>query len=465
MNAILKRLTDVALAILGLVLCAPIILVIVVLLRLEEPGNPIFSQERVGKGGKRFRIYKFRKFPITWGTKGPCVTVSGDARMTPLGAILERTKLDELPQFWNILRGEMSFVGPRPESLRFAELFHGEFAEVLEYVPGIFGPNQIEFRNESAMYPPDEDPEVYYRSELFPRKAKNDIRYFRESNWFSDLLWIFRGVLVCPLGVIGWRSFMGLHVKVLFIDYLLIVLAWALSYLIRFPDLFFNGIISNNYYVSLMMVPSIIIVGMFTGGCYRNPVHYFSFVDAKRMALVLTVSWSLAFILLIGLVDRGTSLLLWPLGGLFIVCSLALPRILARMNWEKVHWSNVQGEHNARLLIYGAGKAGGALAKWVEYSTKRIQIKGFIDDDPDLRSKLVFGYSVYGRESDIATVVAVHDITEIWISFVPDEKKLARLKLICAQCAIDFVIIPEMEPFARYALDNSAPKSCNLVMG
>lgn len=175
----------------------------------------------------------------------------------------------------------------------------------------------------------------------------------------------------------------------------------------------------------------------------------------------MTVSWSLVFILLIGLVDRGTSLLLWPLGGLCITGFLFFPRLLARMKWEKMHWSNVQSEHNARLLIYGAGKAGCALAKWVEYSTKHIQIKGFIDDDPDLRGKLVFGYSVYGRESDIATVVAVHDITEIWISFVPDEKKLARLKLICAQCAIELVIIPEMEPFARYALDNSAPNSCN----
>lgn len=448
MNAIIKRWIDVALAILGLLLSAPLILVIVVLLRLEEPGNPIFSQERLGKGGKKFRIHKFRKFPSYWGTTGPGVTVVGDARMTTVGAILERTKLDELPQFWNILKGEMSFVGPRPESLRFAELFHGEFAEVLEFVPGIFGPNQIEFRNESAMYPPDEDPEVYYRRELFPRKAKNDIRYFRKANWLSDLILIFKGLQVCLLGVIEWRSFMGLHAKIFFIDYLLILLAWTCSYFMRFPGLFFEGI-PTNYTMGLAIFPPMIIAGMFVGGCYRNPIRYFSFVDIKRLILALTISWFVGFILLIGLVDRGSSLLLWPFGGLFIAAFLIFPRLLSRIMWERRHWSNGQDEYDSSLLIYGAGKRGGALAKWVKYGTKRLQMKGFIDDDPYLRNRHVFGYSIYGRESDIPTVAAVHGITEIWISFVPDEKKSARLKSVCAKLGIELVVIPGMEPFSR----------------
>jgi FlaA1/EpsC-like NDP-sugar epimerase len=188
---------------------------------------------------------------------------------------------------------------------------------------------------------------------------------------------------------------------------------------------------------------------MFLGGCYRNPVHYFSFVDTKRLIFVLTLSWSLAFILLIGLVDRETSLLFWPLGLLCLGWFLAFPRIFAKIKCEKEHWSNVQAEHYSHLLIYGAGKRGQALAKWTQYGTKCLKMKGFIDDDPDLRSKRVFGYYIYGRESDIPTVVAVHDITEIWVSFLPDEKKREMLKLICAQCAIKLVIIPEIEPFSR----------------
>ena len=89
------------------------------------------------------------KFAPHWGDSGPGVTVRGDLRMTNIGAILERTKLDELPQLWNILKGEMSFVGPRPESLRFAHLFKGDVAGVLRHIPGLFGPSQIAFRNES----------------------------------------------------------------------------------------------------------------------------------------------------------------------------------------------------------------------------------------------------------------------------------------------------------------------------
>ena len=449
MNIFFKRLIDVTLAIIGMIVSAPIMLLIVLFLRLEEPGNPIFSQERLGKNGKRFRIHKFRKFPTSWGTTGPGVTVAGDARMTPVGAILERTKLDELPQFWNILKGEMSFVGPRPESMRYADLFQGEFSEVLDYTPGIFGPNQIEFRNESAMYPPDENPEVFYRRELFPSKAKNDIRYFRESNCLSDLIWIFKGVQVSLLGVIDWRTFMGLHAKILIADYILILLAWMVTYFLRFPDSFSEAI-PLDFTVGLIVIPPFVISGMFVGGCYRHPVRYFSFFDAKRLAQVLLITWSVVFMLMMGLFIRDTSLLLWPIGGFSIVGFLVLPRLLTRIKWEKEHWSALDSASTSLLLIYGGGKRGAAFASWVKYGTHHLQMKGFIDDDPALRGKEVFGYPVYGRESDIPTIVAVHGITEIWTSFLPNEAKRVRLKAVCEECGIELVIIPELEPFCRY---------------
>ncbi len=185
-----KRIMDITLAGLGLMLAAPMIGLIAVAIRLESPGPIIFSQVRLGLRGERFRLHKFRKFPDACFV-GPGVTVVGDARMTRVGRFLERTKLDELPQLWNILRGEMSFVGPRPESVRYSDLFVPEFGCVLEYHPGIFGPNQVAFRNEAEMYPADSDPEDHYRNVLFPDKARRDLAYFPRANCLSDLVWIF----------------------------------------------------------------------------------------------------------------------------------------------------------------------------------------------------------------------------------------------------------------------------------
>lgn len=448
MNTGLKRITDVLLATVGLILAIPIMLVIIALLRLEEAGNPIFSQQRLGKGGKLFFIHKFRKFPLHWGNSGPGVTVAGDARMTPVGVILERTKLDELPQLWNILKGEMSFVGPRPESLRYADLFQGEFSEVLNFIPGIFGPNQVEFRNESSMYPAHEDPEDFYRRELFPRKALNDIHYFTKASWIGDLAWIIKGVLASFLGVIEWRSFMGFHAKILIVDYILIQLAWVLMYLVRFQEFIFEEI-PENYLLGQFICPFLIIFGMFVGQCYRNPVRYFSFVDAKHLAVVVAVTWSFAFILLLGLVDRDFSLSFWPLGLIGLVVILALPRILARSKWEREHWSNQRNSRGSGLLIYGAGKRGSALAVLVKYGMTQIHIQGFIDDDPMLSGTRVLGYPVYGRESDIPTIAEVYDIREVWTSFIPDETKRLRLKALCAKAGLALEIIPEREPFSR----------------
>src|SRR5207247_10219766 len=119
---------------------------------LIETGSPIlFVQTRLGLFGRAFRMYKFRKFYPDAG-KGDGVTLKGDKRMPRLGAVLERTKIDELPQLWNILKGDMTMVGPRPESSDLADCFTGEYAGVLEYTPGLFGPNQFYFRAESALY-------------------------------------------------------------------------------------------------------------------------------------------------------------------------------------------------------------------------------------------------------------------------------------------------------------------------
>jgi lipopolysaccharide/colanic/teichoic acid biosynthesis glycosyltransferase len=197
-----RRMFDVVAALAALIFCGPLMLLVALAILIDD-GRPIlFSQTRLGQFGRRFRIYKFRKFYKEAGTAGHALTVKGDQRMTRLGRFLERAKLDELPQLWNILRGDMSVVGPRPESLAFADCFAGAYRKILHHKPGIFGPNQALFRDEGRFYTAMQDPERFYREVLFPVKADKDLAYFGQRKLGSDIGWIVRGLL----SVIGLRT-------------------------------------------------------------------------------------------------------------------------------------------------------------------------------------------------------------------------------------------------------------------
>jgi lipopolysaccharide/colanic/teichoic acid biosynthesis glycosyltransferase len=187
-----QRLMDLVVAVAGLVVLSPAIILIAVAICIET-GRPIFySQTRIGRGGGRFRIHKFRKFYKEIGTGSP-LTVDHDPRMTPFGAVLALTKLDELPQLWNVLMGDMSIVGPRPECVDFADCFTGSYLKVLDHTPGIFGPSQCAFRNERSLYPTNADPIQFYRDVLFPMKASIDLAYFPNRTFVSDVAWVIRG--------------------------------------------------------------------------------------------------------------------------------------------------------------------------------------------------------------------------------------------------------------------------------
>lgn len=193
-----RRVLDIVIALSALILLAPIMALAAAAICIEGGWPVFFSQVRLGEGGRPFRLHKFRKFARDAGTSGPAVTVRGDARMTRVGKALERTKLDELPQMWNILAGHMSVVGPRPESLAFQDCFGSRYRAVLDHKPGLFGPSQALFRDEGSLYQDGCDPEAFYREVLFPLKARLDMAYFARRTLWSDVRWLARGILaVC----------------------------------------------------------------------------------------------------------------------------------------------------------------------------------------------------------------------------------------------------------------------------
>ena len=194
---LLKRAIDLLLSAIILLLMSPV-MAIAALSILFESGRPVlFSQVRVGRQFRKFRILKFRTMAVQ--NHGPAVTVAGDPRITKVGAVLRKTKLDELPQFWNVIRGDMSIVGPRPEVPEYVELFRQRYQQVLTVRPGITDIASIYYRDEEKVLSQRSDPLVEYRERVLPAKLDLAERYIRERSAWGDLRIIGQTALVAFL--------------------------------------------------------------------------------------------------------------------------------------------------------------------------------------------------------------------------------------------------------------------------
>lgn len=196
-----KRIFDLFFSSIGLMLLSPLLIAIAIAIRLFD-GSPIFFlQQRVGQHGRLFAIWKFRTMVVNAERIGLGVTRSRDPRITRMGAVLRRTKLDELPQLWNVLKGDMSFVGPRPEVPRYTEKYTPDQRRVLELKPGITDVATIAFRNEEKLLESAADTESFYLEHCLPKKIEMNLQYSRNSNLWKDTGVILKTVI--PLG--PWR--------------------------------------------------------------------------------------------------------------------------------------------------------------------------------------------------------------------------------------------------------------------
>lgn len=188
-----KRLFDVSVALVGLLLTGWIIAIAALVARLEtgEPG--LFVQSRIGRHGKPFNMYKIRTMKSSAELQST-VTTLNDARITTSGRFLRRTKIDELPQLYNVLVGQMSLVGPRPDVAGFADLLTGEDRAILSLRPGITGPATLAYRDEEALLASVEDAEAYNRDVLFPHKVRINLDYIRNYSLTGDIKYLFRTV-------------------------------------------------------------------------------------------------------------------------------------------------------------------------------------------------------------------------------------------------------------------------------
>ena len=188
----MKRLFDITASLFGLILLIPLFLVLAILIKLRMPGPVLFCQQRVGRHGREFTIYKFRSMLVDH--QGSTISVRGESRITPLGARLRKYKLDELPELWNVLIGDMSFVGPRPDVAEYYNRLKGEELKILELRPGITGPASLKYANEEEILASQPDPQLYNDQVIWPDKVRINLEYYEQRSFLGDLAIIFRTI-------------------------------------------------------------------------------------------------------------------------------------------------------------------------------------------------------------------------------------------------------------------------------
>lgn len=191
---ILKHLFDKIASLLGLIIATPIFMVVALLIKIKMPDGPIiFRQKRVGRNGELFTIYKFRTMSVHHNQSS--ISIAGEKRITQLGKILRHYKIDELPELWNILIGDMSFVGPRPDVPGYADCLQGDDRRILQLRPGITGPASLKYRNEEYLLAQQVNPQAYNDNVIFPDKVRLNLYYLDHYNFWDDIRMIVATVL------------------------------------------------------------------------------------------------------------------------------------------------------------------------------------------------------------------------------------------------------------------------------
>lgn len=200
MEEIIKRIMDIVVAIISLIVLAPLFIIIMILIKIDDGGPVFYIQERVGRGFQTFKLLKFRTMVVEGDKKGLLITRHDDQRITRVGKILRKYKIDELPQLINIIKGDMSIVGPRPEMKKYVDLFKEEYKSILKVRPGLTDYATIEFRNEEEILGKFYDPEQAYINVILPNKIELSRKYVNEAGLITDILIIAKTIKAILFG-------------------------------------------------------------------------------------------------------------------------------------------------------------------------------------------------------------------------------------------------------------------------
>lgn len=439
-----KRAVDICVSLVGLVLLAPLFVVLGVLIRLDSPGPVFFRQRRVGCGGRLFEIYKFRTMVHGAYNMGSRLTVKRDPRITRLGKFLRWSKLDELPQLINVLRGEMSLVGPRPEDPYFVSHYSAEEREVLSVPPGIFGPSQIHGRDETEEYPDGlKDTESYYIRHIMPAKLARDLSYVRSQTFWGDMKFLLGGVWATVRGAFKARYLWERRKRIALMcaDVAMAMAAYLLALAIRF-----DWDIPNARYVgyTLLLIAVIRPIAAVYFGVYQSMVRYFGMWDYLTLVKAVTASSvvvvAATYFLGMQYHPRSVFVIDWTLVLLF----WGGERIALR-SWLR-HRRQAAPAQKQRALIVGTGLGGEQMCRaLLEEPLSAYTPVGFIDEQPDRWGSRIHGVRVLGGTAELPLSLSARKVDVVFLCLSDvDEQVAQEVWAICAHTGVEVRVVPAL---------------------
>jgi FlaA1/EpsC-like NDP-sugar epimerase/lipopolysaccharide/colanic/teichoic acid biosynthesis glycosyltransferase len=439
-----KRASDVIIALTGLLLSWPLWIVAAIFIKLDSPGPVLFRQTRVGKGLRLFSIYKFRTMVHGVDTPGAPITIGNDPRVTRVGKLLRRTKFDELPQLLNILKGDMSIVGPRPEVPCYVELYRSDFSKILSVRPGLTDLASLKYIDEAELLQQAKYPESEYRYAILPEKIKLAKLYVRHASLLLDLAIIAQTCLhllgmplvVCelpglrPLSHAPSRYGQWLKTRVLkwrrplivLLEISLIILANYGAFWLRFD----GAIPAVEQAHILETMPWLVAIRILAFAAFRLNEGLWRYVSIWDLQNIVTgvLSSTLVFY---GVVRLGFAMAAYPrsvfiMDSILLIVFMAGVRLPFRLLREQVIY-----RHTKRVLVVGAGDSGERIVREMKTrSSYRYQPIGFLDDNPSLLNQRIHGIKVLGCLKNISKVCAEHQPEEVVVAIPGATPSLLR---------------------------------------
>lgn len=413
-----KRLFDIFFSLVGLILFAPIFILVVIFIKIDSKGPIFFSQTRIGRNFRPFNLYKFRTMVADASRKGLPITVDNDPRITRVGRFLRKAKIDELLQLWNVLKGEMSLVGPRPEVKRYVSKFRKDYKEILKVRPGITDIASLTYRDEEAVLKGKKNPEEYYIHVLLPEKIRLAKEYVRKAVLIYDvkliLLTIFK--LVYPHDTI--RKIIGILTPyrrpiVISIQLLLFFLSNYLAFFVRFD----GDIPSPQLGLFLKYLPLLILFRtafLFLFSLDKGLWRYANIKDLFNI-IISTGLASLVFLLTIRFLlgDMSYPKSIYILDWLLNILLLGGVRLFRRLHGK----TNGNRRDKKMILVIGAGDAAEMLIRDTEHSPfYPYHIIGLIDDNPAKKDLKIRNIPILGTRKDLKKIIEREEPEEFLIA-------------------------------------------------
>jgi lipopolysaccharide/colanic/teichoic acid biosynthesis glycosyltransferase/FlaA1/EpsC-like NDP-sugar epimerase len=414
---IAKRIMDIFLSLVGILFLIPLIPIVGLLIKLDSRGPIFYRAPRVGKDMKPFQIFKFRTMLETQIEVGESVSPQYDPRVTIVGRFLRRTKMNELPQFLNVLKGEMTFVGPRPEAFDLAALYPEEAKRVFSVKPGLIGPATILGRNEEEIYPPGVDAKKYYIEHILPPKNRMDLEYIENASLHQDFIYILTGVKETIIGAARKRHIYDNRSQIyLFISDLVLVMVSFLFASLLSSRIFIQQTDFIQPFFHLPIVLFIRSISNIYWGMYSSLIRYISYHEIKAVAKGIAFGTLLLALFSSIFGWLGYSGLAAVIDSVSLFFLLSSFRFGLRFYWDKTHRKTKEKERR-RILIYGVCDEGNAACRAL--TSERyipVEVVGFIDDAPDTYSKAINGKRVLGNRHHIKALARLYRVQELFIA-------------------------------------------------